>query len=289
MFKVGLTGSIACGKSFVAKLFMVYNVPIIDSDIIAREVVSPLYEKSVLPELVKSFGEEIKLPNGELNRALLRSIVFSDKSKLSTLNAITHPAIKERSNELLALLEKGEAFPKSYTTIQHERLFANKNPAQNTQGGAKNADKALSAQSCSNLDYAKSANSSLNVIDESQSEAAVEAFSQPLRQDAVISSKVAPYVIIDIPLLFENNLESTVDRILLVTADAHTQIARLMLRDNCNREDAMRIISAQYSVDKKRALSHDIIETDVSSIAEKRQHVLNLHDKYVKMGLCYKA
>lgn len=273
MFKVGLTGSIACGKSFIGKIFSVYNVPIIDSDIIAREVVSPYYENSVLPELSKVFGHDILQDDGSLNRSKLRNIVFSDKSKLSLLNSITHPAINARSHELLEIVSLGEPFPQSYLQIVNERNQSAPNPAKNDKGGVKNADKTDNRL----------------IIDESKSELAQIAFTTPLDPEQVIKTKVAPYVILDIPLLFENNLESSVDRILLVSAQPETQIARLMMRDNCNKDDALRIISSQFSVEKKRALAHDIIDTDNASIDEKRKHVLNLHANYVKMGLSYKA
>lgn len=269
MFKVGLTGSIACGKSFIGKLFLVYRVPIIDSDIISREIVSPHYSNSVLGELSKAFGKAVLQEDGNLNRALLRSIVFSDQSKLQTLNAITHPAIKARTNELLTLVERGEPFPQSYLTIVKERHGVSQNPAQNVKDGVKNAHSDIG---CS-------------IIDESQTVAAYEAFTKPLDESLVISSKVAPYVIMDIPLLFENNLESTVDRILLVCANEKTQLERLMHRDHCSREDALKVIKSQFSTEKKRANADDIIETDLASMDEKRKHVLNLHAKYVKMGL----
>lgn len=98
---VGLTGGIGSGKSTIADLFQQLNVPIIDADIVAREVVakgSPLLEK-----IVSYFGLDILNADGELNRAALRQIVFNDENKKQWLNNLLHPAIRE---EMLNQLEQ---------------------------------------------------------------------------------------------------------------------------------------------------------------------------------------
>lgn len=91
VFRVGLTGGIASGKSTVAKFFTALGVPVIDTDQVAREVVEP--GQPPLEQLVKRFGPAILTPDGHLDRPKLRAIVFSDPKARADLEALTHPAI----------------------------------------------------------------------------------------------------------------------------------------------------------------------------------------------------
>jgi dephospho-CoA kinase len=91
IFRVGLTGGIASGKSTVAKFFAALGVPIIDTDQVAREVVEP--GQPPLERLVERFGRAILTPDGHLDRPKLREIVFSDPKARADLEALTHPAI----------------------------------------------------------------------------------------------------------------------------------------------------------------------------------------------------
>lgn len=99
---IGLTGGIASGKSTVSAKLKELGATIIDVDILARSVVSK--GEIAYNRIIQCFGESILLPNGEINRKRLGSIVFSDKKKLALLNGITHPEIisrvKERIREL---------------------------------------------------------------------------------------------------------------------------------------------------------------------------------------------
>ncbi|MCM0598520.1 dephospho-CoA kinase [Periweissella fabalis] len=90
---IGLTGGIATGKSTVSKYLADKNIPIIDADIIARQVVMP--DRPLLAELVAYFGTNILLPNGALNRAALGEIVFNDSKQLKILNKMMDPAIRQ--------------------------------------------------------------------------------------------------------------------------------------------------------------------------------------------------
>lgn len=104
---IGLTGSIATGKSTVASMFMDLGIPVIDADRIAREVVEPGEE--AYKKVVETFGEEILLEDRSLNRPKLGRIVFSDEEKRNQLNSIVHPAIRKRMLEKRdAYLKKGE-------------------------------------------------------------------------------------------------------------------------------------------------------------------------------------
>jgi len=91
VFRVGLTGGIASGKSTAAKFFGALGVPILDSDQVAREVVEP--GQPPLERLVERFGRAILTPDGHLDRPALRNIVFSDPKARADLEALTHPAI----------------------------------------------------------------------------------------------------------------------------------------------------------------------------------------------------
>jgi len=91
VFRVGLTGGIASGKSTASRLFGALGVPIIDTDQVARDVVEP--GQPPLERLVERFGSSILTPDGHLDRPALRNIVFSDPLARADLEALTHPAI----------------------------------------------------------------------------------------------------------------------------------------------------------------------------------------------------
>ncbi|THH31126.1 hypothetical protein EUX98_g3070 [Antrodiella citrinella] len=93
MLVVGLTGGIATGKSTVSTLLKAHNVPIIDADLIARQVVQP--GTPALERIVQAFGADILLPDGYLNRAKLGTIVFNNDAKRRVLNGIVHPAVRK--------------------------------------------------------------------------------------------------------------------------------------------------------------------------------------------------
>lgn len=106
MLRVGLTGSIAVGKSFVASLFEELGCHVLDADDTAREVVAA--GSRGLAEIVKKFGTEVLQPDGMLDRQRLGSIVFADKEKRELLNSILHPRIIERQDEILSGWETGD-------------------------------------------------------------------------------------------------------------------------------------------------------------------------------------
>jgi dephospho-CoA kinase len=91
MLKVGLTGSIAVGKSFVLGVLAKLGCRILDADATAREVVAP--GTPGLNAVVSAFGSEILREDGALDRARLGGIVFSDEEKRRLLNSILHPFI----------------------------------------------------------------------------------------------------------------------------------------------------------------------------------------------------
>lgn len=96
--RVGLTGGIASGKTTVADRWRTHGAVLIDSDVLAREVVEP--GTPALAAIRARFGPEVIAADGSLDRAALRTIVFSDDQARVALNAIVHPAVRMRAAEL---------------------------------------------------------------------------------------------------------------------------------------------------------------------------------------------
>jgi dephospho-CoA kinase len=96
-FRVGLTGGIACGKTTVANLFVALGVPLVDTDLLAREVVAP--GSALLPRIAEHFGPGILASDGALDRRALRERVFADPAERRWLEALTHPAIRALTDE----------------------------------------------------------------------------------------------------------------------------------------------------------------------------------------------
>ncbi len=101
MLKVGLTGSIAVGKSFVAGVLSELGAAVLDADATAREVVEP--QTVGWQKIVEAFGREILNRDATLDRAKLGTIVFANREKLEVLNRIVHPLVIARQNEWLEL------------------------------------------------------------------------------------------------------------------------------------------------------------------------------------------
>lgn len=91
MFKVGLTGGIGCGKTTVAQLFAGFNIPVLDADVIAHQLVA--VGQPALLEIAKTFGTAILNADGSLNRAQLRELVYADPQQKQRLEAILHPLV----------------------------------------------------------------------------------------------------------------------------------------------------------------------------------------------------
>jgi dephospho-CoA kinase len=97
---VGLTGGIGSGKSTVANLFAELGVPVIDADRLARELVTP--GQPAFNEIITRFGDDCLQADGTLDRAWLRQRIFSDPPGKQQLEAILHPKIRQRMQELIA-------------------------------------------------------------------------------------------------------------------------------------------------------------------------------------------
>lgn len=93
--RIGLTGGIASGKSTVAELFADLGVAIIDTDVIAREVVMP--GQPALDEIRDAFGEMVIDADGSLSRAVMRKLIFADEDARRRLESIVHPRIQDET------------------------------------------------------------------------------------------------------------------------------------------------------------------------------------------------
>lgn len=194
--KIALTGGIACGKTVISDFFKELKIPVIDTDVIARQVVDR--GSATLLELVRTFGDEILCTDGTLDRRVLRIKVFDKPEELEKLNSIMHPAIHREMNRQLALMDK-----------------------------------------------------------------------------------TVPYAIIVVPLLFELHWEVLFDRVIVADANTNTQLNRLILRDNIDEQTAKKMIDSQVSREVRRALGHDLIETDRLTMQEIQHVVIKLHQRYV--------
>ncbi len=114
---IGLTGGIGCGKSTVSAFFSQLNIPVVDADLVARQVVSK--GQPALAQITEHFGEQIVI-NGELDRAGLREIIFQDESEKQWLNNLLHPLIR---TEMLKQLGMASG---AYVLLEAPLLFENK-------------------------------------------------------------------------------------------------------------------------------------------------------------------
>jgi len=114
MLRVGLTGGIGSGKTSVSDLFANLGIPVIDTDVIARDLVNN--DNKVLKEISDTFNDDIVRANGELDRQRLASIVFNSKKNKKLLENILHPRIKTEVNNQLQRLASSQN-PPDYVII----------------------------------------------------------------------------------------------------------------------------------------------------------------------------
>jgi len=195
MLKIGLTGGIGCGKSTAVKRFRDLGIPIVDADIVAREVVQA--GQPALQAIAELFGDAALLADGSLNRAWLRQTVFNDTARLQQLEAILHPRIREAIvRDMTAAMAAG-----------------------------------------------------------------------------------SPYVVVDVPLLFEKHYDALFDRVLVIDCLPAQQHERVSQRDGSTIELVESIMQRQIPRDERLFRADDIIE-NVGSLADFNNKVDTLHHKY---------
>ena len=195
MLKIGLTGGIGCGKSTAVKRFRDLGIPIVDADIVAREVVQA--GQPALQAIAQLFGAAALLADGSLNRAWLRQTVFNDTARLQQLEAILHPRIREAIvRDMTAAMAAG-----------------------------------------------------------------------------------SPYVVVDVPLLFEKHYDTLFDRVLVIDCLPAQQHERVSQRDGSTIELVESIMQRQIPRDERLFRADDIIE-NVGSLADFNNKIDTLHHKY---------
>ena len=187
MFKLGLTGGIATGKTTISNYLKSIDIPVLDADEYARKVVEP--GTPGLAEITNTFGEQVLRADGSLNRKLLGQIVFNDSSSRQTLNDITHPRIQQMmADELHRLAEQQ-----------------------------------------------------------------------------------IPLVILDIPLLLENQNVAGADAVMVVTIPESLQLTRLMQRNNLTEKEAQSRISAKMPLVEKEKLADFVIDNSGTISSTQKQ------------------
>ncbi len=131
MLRVGLTGSIAVGKTFVSGLLAEMGCHVVDADALARRVVEPGAEG--LRRVVEAFGEWVLRPDGTLDRARVGEVVFKDASKRELLNSILHPLIQAEQDALMRRWESED--PRGVAVVDAALLIES--------GGYKRFDKVV--------------------------------------------------------------------------------------------------------------------------------------------------
>lgn len=97
MIKVGLTGGIGSGKSFVSQIFKKLGVPVFSADDIAKEIINN--NLPIKKQLIEYFGKDIYLKNGAIHRKKLANIIFNNEIALHKINSLIHPAVRIEFNK----------------------------------------------------------------------------------------------------------------------------------------------------------------------------------------------
>ena len=191
---LGLTGGIGSGKSKVAQMFAQLGAVVVDADQVAREIVEP--GQPALQEIAATFGPDVLLPDGRLDRPKLAGIIFADPAERAKLDAITHPRIRARMDEEIEARRSGPGV-----------------------------------------------------------------------------------LLVDIPLLYENDRLNTVEKVIVVWVDPRTQLRRLSQRGGLSAEAARQRISAQMPLDAKRARADHVIDNS-GGLEDTRRQVEAIYRRY---------
>ena len=94
---IGLTGGIASGKSTVANMLKKAGVPVVDADVISKQVMQP--DGAAFKEVISTFGQELVQEDGTINREVLGKRIFSNEEDRKKLNAIVHPIVRQEMKD----------------------------------------------------------------------------------------------------------------------------------------------------------------------------------------------
>ena len=120
MLKIGLTGGIGSGKTAVSELFNRIGVPVIDTDVISRNLVQN--NQAVIEEVITTFGNDVLDANAVIDRKKLAPLVFNNKEKKQALEKILHPRIRHEVNRQINEFETSD-HPPSYLIVVIPLLF----------------------------------------------------------------------------------------------------------------------------------------------------------------------
>lgn len=183
---IGLTGGIATGKSTVSAMFKDMGIPVIDTDAIAHDALSPNAETYRI--LIDTLGEAILAPDKTINRNTLGKMLFNDPVVRKQVNEIIHPYVRQVVDTELTRLK----------ALNH------------------------------------------------------------------------PFIVVDVPLLFETNFHTLCDVTVFVYAKQYQQIERMMARDHIDEAYAKQKLKAQLPLSKKRTLADFVIDNSQSIIQTKK-------------------
>lgn len=113
--RVGITGGIGSGKSAVTDRLSAFGIPVVDADVVAREIVAP--GSPALQAIAEHFGEQLITPEGKLDRPALRRIVFAEPNERKWLEGLTHPMIAE------SIAQQLEAAKSAYVVLSSPLLL----------------------------------------------------------------------------------------------------------------------------------------------------------------------
>lgn len=125
MYKIGLTGGIGSGKSYVAGLLAQLGYPVFDSDSVAKKLMTQ--DTHLVADVQKHFGADTYLPDGSLNRARLAAQVFGSEHRLNLLNSLVHPRVRvafHNWHQALAVQPDAPAFCVQESALVYEARFA---------------------------------------------------------------------------------------------------------------------------------------------------------------------
>ena len=122
MLTIGLTGGIGCGKSALCEIFQKYAISIIDTDLIAKNLVQ--LNCTALEEIKKTFGNQVLHTDGTLNRLKMRQLIFNDPLKKQQLEAILHPKIYSEVKQALQSVKSTYCIVAIPLLVETQSLFS---------------------------------------------------------------------------------------------------------------------------------------------------------------------